>query len=126
MPTVYADSSVIVCVAFDEPAAEQSRNRLTEFDSIVSSNLLEAEVRAAFAREGLQFDVSVLHGIDWLIPDQTLANEMTIALSKGYLRGSDLWHMAVALYFFTDPTEVSFLTLDHRQRVVAEALGFRV
>ena len=126
MPTAYADSSVIVCVVFDEPSADETRRRLTEFDTIVSSNLLEAEVRAAFAREQLEFDLSALHGIDWLIPDQPLATEMTIALSTGYLRGSDLWHVATALHFFPERANVTFLSLDNRQKAVAEALGFLI
>ena len=126
MPTAYVDSSAVVCVAFDEPSSEETRRRLASFDTIASSNLLDAEVRAAFARRGLHFETSVLHGIDWLIPQEPLSTELTRALSRGYLRGSDLWHVATALHFFPDPGEVAFLTLDNRQQAVAAALGFRV
>lgn len=47
------------------------------------------------------------------------------ALTAGYLRGADLWHVACALYLAEVPSDVTFLSLDDRQRTVAEALGFR-
>ena len=45
-------------------------------------------------------------------------------LNAGYLRGADLWHVATALYVTPEPGEISFITLDRRQRNVAMALGF--
>jgi hypothetical protein len=48
---------------------------------------------------------------------------MTAILSIGYVRGADLWHLAVAL--FLDPKrEIDFMTLDERQRDVSRKLGF--
>lgn len=126
MSTAYVDSSAIVNVAFDEPGADETRRWLNEFDTLVSSSFLEAEVRVAFARERLEFNSSILGGIEWLNPDQALTRELTFILSKHYLRTGDLWHMAVALYFFPQPGEITFLTLDNRQRDVAAALGFQV
>lgn len=58
-------------------------------------------------------------------PDRPLSSEITAVLEAGYLRGADLWHVAVALYHAEDPREVTFVTLDNRQRAVAAALGFR-
>ena len=51
---------------------------------------------------------------------------MEAVLASGYLRGADLWHVAAALYSFPDPRTATFLTLDNRQREVAEALGFQI
>ena len=126
MPTAYVDSSAIVNVSFDEPGADETRRWLNEFDMLVSSSFLEAEVRVAFARERIVFDASILAGIEWLNPGQALTSELTLILSTQYLRTGDLWHVAVALYFFPEPGEITFLTLDNRQRAVAAALGFRV
>lgn len=91
---------------------------------MVSSNLLEAEVRAAFVRNGRAFNSRVLSNIEWVTFDRPLSNELEMALRIGYLRGADLWHIATALYMFDEPSEVTFLTLDHRQGEVAAALGF--
>jgi hypothetical protein len=46
-------------------------------------------------------------------------------LDAGYLRGADCWHVATALYVSPEPSRLSFLTLDERQRDVARTLGFR-
>ena len=126
MATAYVDSSLIVNVAFDEEGASGTRRRLDGFDSLVSSNLLEAEVRVAFARENLVFETSVISGIEWIHPISPLADEYVKALHMGYLRGADLWHIAAALYAFPRSDEITFLTLDNRQRAVAVALGFQV
>jgi hypothetical protein len=91
----------------------------------LSSNLLEAETRAAFHREGLEFDAETLVGIEWVFPDRPLTQEFETVLATGYLRGADLWHLATALYLAQDPAEIAFVTLDVRQEAVAEALGFQ-
>ena len=126
MPTAYADTSAIVTVAFGQPGAAEIAQRLNNFDRLTSANLLEAEARAAYARENRQFDDSILSKFDWIYPDRPLSHEFAAILGAGYLRGGDLWHIAVALYFYPDPTEITFLTLDNRQGEVAAALGFRV
>lgn len=43
-----------------------------------------------------------------------------------YSRGTDLWHVAGALYVAPKPSDISFVTLDVRQHTVASALGFRM
>ena len=126
MSTAYVDTSVLTAVAFDEPGAEALARRLEEFSDLFSSNLLEAELRAAFARENLVFRESAVAGIEWVLPDRPLAPEFTAVLKAGYLRGADLWHVAAALYVSPRPGSLSFATLDARQSVVAEALGFPV
>ena len=51
MRIAYVDTSVLTAIAFDEPGAVAHAQRLDEFPRLISSNLLEAELRAAFARE---------------------------------------------------------------------------
>ena len=126
MSIAYVDTSVLTAIAFDEPGAAAYAERLDEFARLISSNLLEAELRAAFARENLLFQESAVAGIEWVLPNRTLAPECATVLETGYLRGADLWHVATALYVSPQPGSLSFATLDVRQRAIAEALGFQV
>ena len=130
MKTAYVDSSAIVAIAFNEPAGRSVARRLDEYEALISSNLLEAEVRAVFRRKELAFEPSVLSGIRWVQPLRPLSREIERALAAGYLRGADLWHLAAALYV-ADPqnadigAELTFVTLDERQRIRALNLGFQ-
>ena len=126
MSIVYVDTSVLTAIAFDEPGAAAHARRLDEFARLISSNLLEAELRAAFARENPFFQESAIAGIEWVLPNRTLAPEFAIVLETSYLRGADLWHVATALYVSPEPDSLSFATLDARQGAVAESLGFSV
>ena len=125
MATAYVDTSTLVAVAFGEPTSIGTGRRLDQFQGLVSSNFLEAEVRSAFRRESLAIDRSVLFGIEWVYPDRPLTREFEAVLAAGYLRGADLWHVATALYVAQDPGDITFLTLDARQQAVALALGFQ-
>ena len=40
--------------------------------------------------------------------------------------GADRWHLAAAIHVTPEPSDLTFLTLDRRQREVAAALGFEV
>ena len=126
MNATYVDSSALVAVTFNEVGAAEVADRLRSHDRLYSSNLLEAELRSACAREELVLDSTYLDRIDWLFPDRPLESEMKAVLAAGYLRGADLWHVANALYAFPRAAEVGFFTLDERQRAVAAELGFRV
>ena len=126
MSIAYVDSSALTAIVFDEPHASTLANRIDGFDRLMSSNLLEAELRATFEREKLEFEESTVLGIDWILPDRTLTPEFKTVLRAGYLRGADLWHVATALYVSSGLPELSFATLDARQAVVADALGFVV
>ena len=126
MSTAYADTSAIVTVAFSQPGATEIARRINHFDQMTSANLLEAEARAVYARENRRFDDLILSRVQWIHPVRPLSREFETILGLGYLRGADLWHLAVALYTYPDPTEVTFLTVDNRQRTVASALGFQV
>ena len=68
----------------------------------------------------------VVNKSDWIFPDRPLGPEMDTVLEVGYLKGADLWHVATALAAARDPREMSFITLDERQRAVAAELGFCV
>lgn len=124
MSVAYVDTSALVAIAFGEPGAAAVAQHLDRFDRLVSSNLLEAELRAAFLRENLPFEEGMMAGIEWVLPQRTLTPEFAAVLDTGYLRGADLWHVAIALYLSPHPNQISFFTLDSRQRAAAETLGF--
>lgn len=125
MRVAYVDTSCFVAVAFDEPGAARLAETLASFDELISSNLLEAELRAAFAREDVAFEEDFLTGLSWMLPDRPLSAELARALGAGYLRGADLWHVAAALGLPDLPDQMWFLTLDQRQTEVAGSLGFQ-
>jgi predicted nucleic acid-binding protein len=121
----YVDSSCLVALAFDEPGARKLAARLRRFDRLLSSNLLEAELRSALVREGVDGHIEeLLSWLTWVYPNRPLTPEYARIAAAGYLRGADLWHLANALFLAPDPTDLSFLTLDGRQGEVARRLGF--
>ncbi len=126
MKAAYVDTSCLVAIAFDEPERTEVASRLGEHEMLLSSNLLEAEFRAVLARESADLDEALFSWITWVLPDRPLSAEITRVLGAAYLRGADLWHLSMAIYVTSDPADLTFLTLDQRQREVAEALGFRV
>ncbi len=120
------DTSAIVSVAFAEAGADDIARRLRGFRDLISSNLLEAELRSVCAREGKPFPDILISRFRWIQPNPPLSREMRAALRAGYLRGADLWHVACALYVAPKPSDVFFITLDERQAEVAAALEFRL
>ena len=126
MTVAYVDTSALVAIAFGEPGSAALGRRLGTFSVLLSSNLLEAELRAAYSREERRFSQAVVSGIEWILPDRPLASEFTKVPEAGYLRGADLWHVATALYAARQPSEIWFVTLDMKQRTIAAALGFQV
>ena len=125
MKAAYVDTSCLVAIAFDEPERTEVASRLAEHDMLLSSNLLEAEFRAALARESVDLDEALFSWITWVLPDRPLSAEITRVLGSAYLRGADLWHLSMAVYVSSNPAALTFLTLDQRQSEVAEGLGFR-
>ena len=101
-------------------------DRLQGYDRLVGSNLVEAEVKSTRYREGMESSSRLFDRIFWVMPPHPLSDEITSVLTAGYLRGADVWHLATALHYASHPSELSFLTLDLRQRSVAEALGFQI
>jgi hypothetical protein len=109
----------------DEPGARNLAGRLRRFERLFSSNLLEAELRSALIREGVDGQIEdLLSWLTWVYPDRSLTPEYARITAAGYLRGADLWHLANALFLAPDPADLSFLTLDGRQGEVARRLGF--
>ena len=115
----------MVAIALGEPGAPAIARRIRAFDTLVAANLLEAEVRSALAREGVRPDRNRVAGLRWILPDRPLSPEIATVTAVGYARGADLWHLACALYLAAAPDELTFLTLDERQRAAAKALGFK-
>jgi len=121
----YVDTSCLVAVALDEPAGREISGRLESFSRLVSSNLLEAELRAAFARERVEADCSpLLSWISWIHPDRPLTQEFVQVLGFGRVKGADLWHLACALYLRKSLPGLRFISLDRKQRDLAHSLGF--
>ncbi len=119
------DTSCLVAIALAEPGAGRAAQRLEQFDQRFSSNLLEAELRSALAREQQNREpVELLSRITWVFPNRPLNPEFRAVLSHGYVKRADLWHISCALFLSPDPHEITFLTLDQRQRRIAAALGF--
>lgn len=125
MRLAYVDSSCLVAVAFGEAGAGRVEARLRRSDRLFAANLLEAELRAALAREDVEDrGESLVSGITWVYPDRPLTPEFDRILAVGYLKGADLWHLAHALFLAPAGKGLAFLTLDQRQRAVATELGF--
>ena len=126
MSVAYLDTSCAVAIALGEPAAAHLIDRLGKFDELVSSNLFEAELRAVLRREQLNPTVFLELGeVSWIIPGRPLSAEIERVLEAGYIRGADCWHLASALHFSPNTTEITFLTLDERQRTIAEKMEFQ-
>lgn len=125
MKRAFLDTSVLVAIALGEAGAERTRQRLGRFEAVFACGLLEAELRSAFSREGIDPEdaESHLHDISFVEPPRRLTPEISRALKAGRLRGADLWHIACALYLSPDPRELAFLTLDREQKAVARKLG---
>lgn len=124
MSVAYVDTSAIVAIAFAEEVAVELAQSLTRFSRLVSSNLLEAELRAACRREERAVPAHLLARLSWIQPHRPLSREIESALQAGNLRAADLWHIATALYAAPEPALISFVTLDRKQAKVAAALGF--
>ncbi len=126
MSLAYVDSSCLVAIAFGEPGAARLAARLQRFDRLVASNLLEAELRSALAREGVTDgrEIPMLTWLSWIYPDRPLTSEFARITALGYIKGADLWHLATALFLAPDAKGLAFLTLDRRQKDVGAKLGF--
>ena len=127
MRLAYVDTSCLVAVAFGESGAGRMAAGLRRFDRLFSSNLLEAELRAALVREGVRDrGTTLLSWITWVYPNRPLTAEFNRIITAGYLKGTDLWHLANALFLSPALKDLTFVTLDERQKEVAAALGFSV
>lgn len=127
MSSAYVDSSFLLAIAFGEPNSGGVTERLDRFDAVYASDLVEAEVLSALAREEMVLpEPDSFSSLSWTFPDRPLTPEFQRILKAGYLKGADLWHLACALYLSPAPGDLSFLTLDTRQKRIAAKLGFSV
>ena len=129
MKLAFLDTSCLAAIALNERNAATMSRKLAAFDRLAASPLLEAELRAVLHREGHRAEAQVqpwLSPMLWVSPDRPLSAEIAMVFAAGYVRGADCWHLATALYFSPDAEDISFLTLDERQRNVAKTLGFRI
>ena len=95
MSLAYVDTSCLVAIAFDEREAAKTAARLRRFERLLSSNLLEAELRSALKREGVEgHPLHLLSWLTWIYPDRPLTAEFERITPMGCLRGADLWHVA--------------------------------
>ncbi len=124
MSVAYVDTSCLVAIAFGERGATAVDRSLRQHNELISANFLEAELRAAFRRERVEFVRGAIAKVSWLIPDRPLTDEIERVLEAGYVRGADCWHLASALYLSPEPSSMAFLTLDEPQKKVAKRLGF--
>ena len=127
----YLDPTALIPIVFgEEPVSAVTRERLNRFPVMVSSNLLEAELRAEFEEEGQTFDPGWLSGIEWVQPSGSLGSEMARVQVFARLSPTRMWHLANAVYFadrlsLTDRrADLSFITLDEQQETAARELGF--
>lgn len=127
MTTAYLDTSCLVAIALGEPGWEGTAEALDGFERLVSSNLLEAELRSVLHREEVsQLAEPLLAEVSWILPPRPLTPEIRRVAAQDYLRGADLWHLACALFVADSPRELTFATLDRKQSDVAGAIGFRL
>lgn len=126
MKVAYVDTSCLVALMFGESGGLALARRLKGFDELVAANLLDAELRAVFARERIPANADLPFPISWILPDRPLTDEIERVLDAGYVRGADCWHLATALYLAEEPEAIAFVTVDERQRSVARTLGFHV
>ncbi len=125
----YVDPSALIPRLFDGQP-EETRIRLESFPILLSSILLEAELRAAFENERQEFAVSLISEInEWITPHRRLDEELASILEIAPLPASPLWHLANAMYFRQRQSltsrqyRLAFITLDEEQETVARELG---
>jgi len=125
----YLDSSFLLGILFQEASWQKLQKKLEAFDYVVSTRLMEAEVRSALKREDLEqadFD-GLVTGLDWIQPNDELGEPLKQIFDHGYLRGADAYHLAAALWLVGDlAKDCTFLSLDQQQSVIAKKLGFAV
>lgn len=115
----------MVSISVGEPGHRELMARISRFDELFSSNLLEAELRSVLMREGGEGKLrNPWSWFSWVLPYRRLTPEIQRILDHGYLRGADLWHLACALFLRRKVADLTFLTLDRNQGEIARSLGF--
>ena len=123
----YVDASALVpMVLGEQPVGDAVMRRLQRHAILLSSNLLEAELRADFQQAQLDFDPALLSSIEWVMPNRPLDVEMEVILEAANLGVARLWHLANAIYIHQQlgGLPMAFITLDEQQETVAVEFGF--
>jgi len=127
----YLDPTVLIPIIFEEePAGAVAQERLDKFPMLMSSNFLETELRVAFERADENFDPRWLSGIEWVLPNRHLGEEMARLQALASLSSARMWHLANAMYLASRLSLTSrraglaFITLDEQQETAARELGF--
>ena len=127
MTTVYLESSAAVKLMVKEKETDALREYLrqleTEAGRVVSSSLLETELRRAAIRYGAPQTTAtaVLDRVD--VFDLTRSNYTSAGILPGdHLRALDAIHVAAALSINADV----LVSYDERQLAAAEAVGMHV
>ncbi len=127
----YLDPTALIPVVFgEEPVGDVTQERLNRFPILMSSNLLEAELRVEFELQGQIFDPDWLSGIEWVQPRGGLGSEMARIQAIVSLSPVLLWHLANAMYLASRLSltsrqyQLAFITLDEQQETAARELGF--
>ncbi len=117
----------MISIALGEPYHRKLSSRLSRLEGLFSSNLLEADLRAAVAMEGEKAGgvKDIVVWMNWVHPYRPLTPEFQRVLEVGLLKGSDLWHVACALFRRRKFPDIRFITTDGRQGEIARSLGFR-
>ncbi len=127
LSAAYVDTTALLPVTYgEEPVSESIQRKLEGFRYLLSANLLEAEIRAAFAFEGREFDDDVLSSVRWIMPNRRLDAEMAAVLRTAQLQPIRLWHLATALFFAELVPGLAFVTLDEQQETAARDLGLAI
>jgi len=121
---VYVDTSALAALLKPEPQSESLERWLDETSAtLVSSNLLETELRRVAVRDGLsQTDVTaLLDGVALAALDRAVFRSAGF-LPMELLRTLDALHLEAAIRLDAD----AMLTYDHRLALAAEAAGLTV
>lgn len=71
--------------------------RLQRHRILISSNLLEAELRVEFLQAQPDFDPALLSSIEWVMPNRPPDVEMEVIAEAANLGVARLWHLANAV-----------------------------
>lgn len=120
---VYVDTSAAVKLLLDEPESQafaHYMSSLTSTDEVVSSQLIETELRRTATRRDLPQGVvsEILAGIDLIEPERDFFHEAGLLPGRG-LRSLDALHVITAIK--TDANVV--LAYDRRLVDAASAVG---
>ncbi|GAB3747638.1 type II toxin-antitoxin system VapC family toxin [Microlunatus parietis] len=123
-PVVYVDTSALGALLIDQPESEALVDWLDQTPAmLVSSDLLETELRRVAVREGLdQSDVSrILDGVALAALDRAVYRSAGF-LPMPYLRTLDALHLEAAMRL----DAAAILTYDRRLGEAARAAGLEV